>query len=259
MQGLLDQCIVWANTANSGANWTLSAATNTCASPLISGQGNFAIDPQLLDPMHLAVTSPCRGAGSSANSSGTDIDGEPWANPPSIGCDEVWENAPGGPLAVSASATPAEIAQTGVPMLQGTIAGRASRLAWDFGDGVVVTNASYIAPNHSWTNTGDYTVTFTAFNADHPEGVSTELLLHVIPLLSPSLSAGSLQTNSTTTLFTFSFDSQAGVTYLVEQTTNLAPPVVWSKVWSGIGTGGSLNVTDPNATDPMRFYRLRTQ
>jgi hypothetical protein len=59
---------------------------------LPAGTGNIDADPQLLaDGVHLTATSPCRGAGANIVS-GTDIDDQLWANPPSIGCDE-WQPA----------------------------------------------------------------------------------------------------------------------------------------------------------------------
>src|SRR5437762_12144402 len=48
----------------------------------------------------LGATSPCRGAGSAAYVQGTDIDGELWASPPSIGCDEIYSGSAPGALSV---------------------------------------------------------------------------------------------------------------------------------------------------------------
>lgn len=107
---------------------------------------------------------------------------------------------------------------------------------------------------HTWTAVGDYTVTFTAFNTDHPEGVSTRLTLSVVPLISPSISIGSWSNNT----FTLSFPSQAGVSYRVERTASLAPPVVWQTVTILFSSGGEESqITDSTATDAIRFYRVR--
>ena len=65
-----------------------------------SGVGNITLDPQLASASHLSASSPCRGAGSAAYATGTDIDGEAWASPPSIGCDEYHAGAVTGPLSV---------------------------------------------------------------------------------------------------------------------------------------------------------------
>ena len=72
--------------------------------------------------------------------------------------------------------------------------------------------------------------------------------------MAPSLSAGGL--NGTN--FSLSFQAQPGVSYILEQATNLAAPVTWQRVINTSGTG-TLQVIDTKATNLMRFYRLRTQ
>jgi len=251
--GRLTNCIVYFNSAALVPNVTAVVAYS-CTTPQISGVGNFSADPQLTDGVHLAATSPCRGMGSSLAVTGTDFEGDPWANPPSLGCDEVLESSFVGPLSVGLTAGYPEVAAYGAMPLIGQVIGRASRLEWSFGDGPVFTNLSYLT-SHAWTNPGDYTVTFTAYNAENPAGVSTNLVVHVVPLTPPLMSPGGLSGTN----FSLSFPGQPGVTYVVEQTTNLVPPVTWRTVQSVFSTGALMQVTDTRATNAMRFYRVRTQ
>jgi len=135
------------------------------------------------------------------------------------------------------------------------VTGRPSRVEWDFGDGTIITNVSYFGLGHAWTNVGDYPVTFTAFNAANPSGVSTNLIVHVIPLVPPTLSVSGLSSNR----FNMSFAGQPGIIYILEQTPNLIPPAVWGTVTYLFGAGDILQATDTQATDAMRFYRVRIQ
>src|SRR5207249_8928926 len=91
------------------------------------------------------------------------------------------------------------------------LTGRASRIQWSFGDGVLLTNVTYLGRVYSWTNVGDYTVTFTAFNTGNPNGVSTDLLIHVIPLVPPTLSISGWNAQS----FSMSLTTQPCVTYVL--------------------------------------------
>jgi hypothetical protein len=219
---------------------------------LLAGQGNISDDPQLLDGYHLATGSPCIGAGDPAYSIGTDLDGESWLNPPSMGCDEYYAAGIAGALAVGLSAGYAEIAERGALPLTGEITGRASSLEWDFGDGVTSSNLSYFT-SHIWTNAGDYTVTFTAYNSDIPGGVSANLLVHVVPLELPQISAGPFSETS----FTLTFPGQPGVSYDIERATNLIPPVVWQRLTTRLSDGSVIQYTDTKATNAVQFYRTR--
>src|ERR1019366_5682538 len=83
----------------------------------------------------------------------------------------------------------------------GVITGRPSGIAWNFGDGITATNNA--PAGHTWTNSGNYTVTFTAYNNDNPGGVSTNLTVFVVPLAVPQLQSPVL-TNG----FQFQFAAQ---------------------------------------------------
>ncbi len=254
-QGAAYNSIIYQNSAPSAPNYQLfpyNSVTYSCTYPARSGSGNIANDPLLMSSGRVAIQSPCRGMGSAGYVRGVDIDGEVWLNPPPMGCDEVYEAELVGLLLVSIEVPDTNVVQGVALPLTGLIEGRAARLAWDFDDGVIATNVSYIT-SHSWTNAGDYTLTFTAYNMDNPSGVSTNTVIHVLPLEAPLLTSGSYDTNST---FSLEFTSQAGVSYLVEQATNLTPPVVWSTVTTRTGSGGTEQVNDSAATNAMRFYRV---
>src|SRR5437763_12578323 len=87
----LNNCLVYYNTAPNGGNYSGGTLNYCCTTPLPAGGfGNISAEPQLSSAFHLSPASPCRGRGSAAYNSGVDIDGDPWANPPAIGCDEYW-------------------------------------------------------------------------------------------------------------------------------------------------------------------------
>ena len=90
----LTDCIVYGNfvagTGSTQPNYYNSTMAYSDSDPLPAGVGNIDAHPQLLpDGYHVGPSSRCRGAGASVVF-GTDIDGQPWANPPSMGCDE-WQ------------------------------------------------------------------------------------------------------------------------------------------------------------------------
>ncbi len=224
------------------------------------GAGNISADPQRLDLFHIASTSPCRGTGSPLFSTGTDLDGEAWANPPAMGCDEVVLANLTGALSVDLLGRTNVVASDSHTIrnwgFTGRIAGRASRVEWSFGDGPAVTNAGY-SVSHQWTNTGDYTVTFTAFNTDNPGGVSTNLLVHVLPVMSPQLQSATLASSA----FQFQFTGQVGATYTIQFATNLAPPVYWQTLQTiRNSVDGVCQISDSGvSSNTTRFYRVQAQ
>jgi hypothetical protein len=88
-QANLTNCILYYNAPGNSSASTLSYC---CTTPLASGAGNFTNAPQLFVDGHLTSTSPCRSAGTNLVT-GTDIFGQPWLNPPAVGCAE-WQPAP---------------------------------------------------------------------------------------------------------------------------------------------------------------------
>ena len=183
--GALANSIVYFNTAPNGANYTDSYVSGSislnycCTTPMpTNGVGNISLDPQLASAGRLSASSPCRGAGNAADATGTDMDGEPWANPPSIGCDEYHAGTLDGPLSAAIAAAYTNVA-TGFPVgLTALIEGRAAASRWDFGDGVVASNRP--CANHAWTAPGNYAVVLRACNESTPSGVTATVLVQVV-------------------------------------------------------------------------------
>ena len=256
--------IVYDNTASSsGSNWQQSVFSfnyNCCSVPPMGPSfcGNIANDPIFVDAaFHLAAASLCRGAGSSLYASGTDLDGEAWNNPPSMGADEVFNADFIGALSVAIQSPETNLLVNHSLTLAGQITGRAAGLEWSFDDGTILTHVSYFT-SHTWTNTGDYSVVFTAYNTDNPGGVSTNLLVHVLPLAQPWLEPASFSLSPSGN-FQFQFNGQADAIYTVQVATNLISPIVWQYLQTITSTGGVVQVTDPNTPNGMSFYRVGVQ
>lgn len=176
-QSTLKNCIVFANRSPNASNYYSCSLSYTCTMPAADGAGNLAAAPQLASLSHLSAQSPCRNAGSAAYSTGVDIDGEPWASSPSIGCDELYEQVPTGPLNVGIQADYTNIASGFPAGFAANITGHVGTTVWDFGDGSRITNAAFLT--HAWTTPGDYLVLLSAYNNTFSEGVSSALTVHV--------------------------------------------------------------------------------
>ncbi len=174
-ESTLNNCIAYFNT---GGNYSACTLSYCCTTPLPPGTGNISVDPQLTDATHLSADSPCVAAGSSAFSTGVDIDGQAWASPPSIGCDEFHAGPATGPLTVRIAADYTAVAAGFVLNFTAQINGHATVNFWDFDDGTFAINQAGGLP-HSFASVGDYTVMLWAFNDSHPAGVSAPLVIHV--------------------------------------------------------------------------------
>jgi hypothetical protein len=177
--GALNNCIVYFNNAPSGSNYSGGTLNYCCTTPLAtSGAGNRVSDPQLASAYHISANSPCRRAGSASYASGVDIDGEPWVNPPSIGCDEYQAGSVTGPLNVAIQASLTNVVTGFTVSFSALVSGRLSASVWNFGDGLVVSNCPYAS--HAWAAPADYPVVLTAYNDDNPGGVSATVTVHVV-------------------------------------------------------------------------------
>jgi hypothetical protein len=227
----------------------------SCTDPLPSRNVNIDANPGFLDLFHITLASPGFGAGSAAYASGFDLDDEPWNDPPSMGCDEVVASNLIGALSVDIVAASTNLLVNRGAFFSGTVAGNVSRVAWDYGDGVTVTNSG-ASGAHLWASPGDYTVTFTAYNNDNPAGVSAAIVIHVRPLITPQLQSAGMVEGA----FQFEFTGQSGANYSVQYTTNLSPPVAWQTLKTIlISDGGVIQINDPATTNDQRFYRVLAQ
>ncbi len=181
--GLIN-CIVYYNSAPGAANHSGSACSScepiisTCTTPLPSGTGNITNEPALADAQHLSAASPCRGAGDPLYATGTDLDGDPWARPPSMGCDEFVPGGASGPLTVAIQADYTAVATGFTVHFTAQIGGHASASRWDFGDSTIVSNRPYAT--HRWSAAGSYPVVLTAFNDSNPGGIRATTVVSVV-------------------------------------------------------------------------------
>jgi PKD repeat protein len=177
--GALNNCIVYFNVASTGSNHSGSILNFCCTTPMPdSGTNNIASDPLMASTTHLSMDSPCRGAGARDSASGVDIDGQAWTNPPSIGCDELIPNMASGPLVPVIHSDRTNVVAKYPVFMTSFTTGRTTAIKWTYGDGITESNKAYTS--HSWTVPGDYLVGLTAYNTEHPEGVSTSMVVHVV-------------------------------------------------------------------------------
>ena len=172
-------CILaYNNTPDGLANYYGSTMNYCCTFPLpASGTGNIDEDPAMSSLTHLSINSPCRNAGNAMYASGVDIDGEAWASPPSIGCDEYIPGAVSGPLTVALQSAYASVVPVFSNSFTAQIDGRVSLSVWDFGDGTTVSNSPYVS--HAWANPGIYPVVLKAYNKTCPGGISATSMVYV--------------------------------------------------------------------------------
>ena len=177
--GTVINSILYHNTARGlGSNYFNTTVNYSCTTPLpLDGVGNISAEPQLSSASHLSADSPCRAAGNAQYASGTDIDGDNWGNPPSMGCNEYVPDVPSGALNMSIRATHTNVAAGFAVRLVGDIDGRITSSRWEFGDGTVLSNRPYAA--HQWAAAGDYSVVLRAFGNGLAEGLTATVQVHV--------------------------------------------------------------------------------
>ena len=179
-EGTANNCIVWYNTSPSGKDLYNTTARYSCSPEVTHGaNGNITNAPVFTISSRIAADSPCRGKGSADYATGTDIDGEAWANPPSMGCDEPYSTT-GGDITVSFTSSENKVLPGEMIAFKGMVEGAALMYVWDFSDGTQVTNS--LSVEHVWAALGTYDVVLTAYNADWPNGVSATQEVSIVSL-----------------------------------------------------------------------------
>jgi hypothetical protein len=183
--GWVRNCVIYFNEAVSGDNLAGGASSRyyyCCTTPSPTGLGHVTNSPQVvgIHNGHLLTNSPCIDKGTNVWATGVDLDGETRiiGARVDIGCDEYAAGSITGALS-AVIADGVRTAVTGYTLeLMSDSQGRANKIVWDFGDGVIVTNQT--VTSHAWSSGGDYTVRLSAFNNSYPGGVSTTTVVHVL-------------------------------------------------------------------------------
>jgi hypothetical protein len=174
----LRNSIIYYNQATASANVAGHLDLINCCITPASGVASIASDPQLANLSRLSSASLCRTNGSAAYSSGTDIDGEAWANPPSIGCDQYVVGSSTGALTAAIQVNFTNVAVGAAVRFLALIDGRVNVSRWEFGDGTMVSNRPVVF--HKWTSPGTHEVVLRAFNETFPEGISATTSVQVV-------------------------------------------------------------------------------
>jgi len=176
----VNNCIIWDNSASTGMNFYNATISYSCSYPLPPGTGNFTNNPVLLSASHISPSSPCIGAGTNTYVTGTDIDGENWKTPPSVGCDEVYLTNLTGELFVNIYAKYTS-AVVGVDLIfRAIIDGKPVSNHWSFSDGY--SSADKYLVNHFFPVAGEYEVILTVFNNDNPAGISATVTVNIVEI-----------------------------------------------------------------------------
>ena len=183
------------------------------------------------------------------------LDGEPWNNPPSMGCNEVVLSNLVGSLGLKyfgqfdqyVCGPPCRVFRN---YHWSCVLGLME--LWRWSDGFQYWSERH----HAWTESGNYPVTFTAYNNDNPSGVSTSIAVQVLSLNLPQLQPAGVVAGA----FQFQFIGQTNANYTIQYTTNLSQPELWQTLQTiTANQGGIIQINDSALTNQTRFYRVLAQ
>ena len=238
----ISSSILYDNMAPKGANYsgTLMNFYNSCTLPVPDeGSDNFDADPLFAGDFRLSAMSPCRINGSSGSAESVDIDGEPWGEPASIGCDEYYGPELTGSMSVVVNAQAyTSVVDTAIQFWC-RVSGRSASNLLSFGDGVVITNQAMMV-SHAWSSTGTYPVVLSAYNQTYSQGISATV---TVKILSGAATARYVWTNSPSPLAPYTNWTTASRSI---QAAVDAQPVFggWVIVTNGVYSTGALPTPD---------------
>ena len=173
----VEDSIVYFNISAFHANYDENSTFEySCTTPDPGGYANMTDDPALVDAGHLSASSPCIGKG--LYGIGTDLDGDSWTDPISIGCDQYAADGATGPLAVTVQASLTNAAVGFAFDFEVFLQGKATSNLWRFGDGGTLTDAAFAT--HTWNVPGLYPVVLTAYNNTFTAGISATTMVSVV-------------------------------------------------------------------------------
>jgi len=180
-EGSAVNSIIWNNTSEGmGQDLYDSVGSDSCSPDLVHGSlGNITNNPEFISAYHLSLSSPCLGAGTGARSVGTDLDGQSWRNPPSMGCDEPDPAVPGDKLTMFLEG-PGHIAVGATGIYLAAVQGPIEELRLDFGDGTALTNFTDFSLEKVWSTAGFHDVVLWVRNAIEPFGRSVTQVVQVL-------------------------------------------------------------------------------
>lgn len=175
----LYNCIVFYNTDDQTGNYW-NCTLNYCdTQPLPeSGTNNITDEPQLDSTLHLGDSSPCRGRGGPLFAGASDIDGDSFGQPPSVGCNEYLAGSAVGPISVKIVSDVTNAMPGIILPFTAQVEGRVTEIRWDFGDGNVLSNRRSVS--HAWAATGDYVLELRAYNDEFPGGIAATAIVHIV-------------------------------------------------------------------------------
>jgi len=244
---ILNNCIVYANTAPSSSNYNAGVTmTYCCTSPDPGSIGNITNDPQLTPTYRLKSTSPCIDAGTWSNATSTDIDGEArWDHPGhtniasivDIGADEFVD------VDLDNMADYWETETFGNTNMDGTADGD--------GDGL--------------NNLTEYDGGTAPYNPDTDgDGMNDGDEVNIAGT-SPTEASSVFQITDFSRITTndlITWSTVTGKNYTVQTTTNLmsswtnVPDPMYTNI---MGSGAPLSYTNTDSVDPHRFFRVKVR